>query len=59
MSKMEQVEKEIRTFHKSWLAEYVAKAIEIYNRVFFDENIRSYQQIYNSCLDEFINSSRK
>lgn len=52
MSKMEIVEKEIRTFHKSWLAKYVAKAIEIYNRIYIDEDIGSYQQIYNSCLDE-------
>ena len=34
MSKMELVENEIRTFHKSWLAESVAKAIEIYNRIY-------------------------
>lgn len=59
MSKMEIVENEIRTFHKSWLAEYVAKAIEIYNRIYIDEDIGSYQQIYNSCLDEFIYSDEE
>ena len=41
MSKIEIVENEIRTFHKSWLAEYVAKAIEIYNRIYIDEDIVS------------------
>lgn len=59
MSKIEIVENEIRIFHKSWLAEYVAKAIEIYNRVYIDEDIGNYQQIYNSCLDEFIYSDEE
>ena len=36
-----------------------AKAIEIYNRIYIDEDIGSYQQIYNSCLDEFIYSDEE
>lgn len=34
MSKFEQAEREIREFHKVWLAEYIAKMIEIKHRIY-------------------------
>lgn len=34
MSKFEKMEKEIREFHKLWLAEYIAKTIEVKHRIY-------------------------
>lgn len=59
MNKIEQIESEIRKFHKDWLAQYIAKVIEITYRVDGNPKVDSYQQFYNSCLDTIIYSKKE
>ena len=54
MSKYEKAEREIRDFHKRWLAEYIAKTIEVKHRIYKRNNLESYQYFYNSSEDSFI-----
>lgn len=56
MSKFEMMEKEIREFHKLWLAEYIAKTIEIKHRIYKKDELESYKCFYNSSEDSFIYS---
>lgn len=56
MSKFEKMEKEIREFHKAWLAEYIAKTIEVKHRIYKKDNLESYKYFYNSSEDSFIYS---
>lgn len=51
MNKAQEVEKEIRLFHKKWIAEYLAKVIEIEHRIYGNENTNSYNAVYNGCTD--------
>lgn len=59
MNKFKKVEQEIRAFHKRWLAEYIAKTIEIKYRVYNNNNLESYSRFYNSCEDSFIYSKEE
>lgn len=52
MKNYEKVEEELKDFYKSWLAEYVAKTIEVEHR-YDDSSIESYNNIYESCKDSF------
>ncbi len=54
MSKFEKMEKEIREFHKLWLAEYIAKTIEVKHRIYKKDELESYKYFYNSSEDSFI-----
>ena len=56
MSKFEKMEKEIKEFHKVWLAEYIAKMIEIKHRIYKQAKVESYKYFYNSSEDSFIYS---
>lgn len=56
MSKFEKMEKEIREFHKLWLAEYIAKTIEIKHRIYKKDELESYKYFSNSSEDSFIYS---
>ena len=58
MSKFEKMEKEIREFHKAWLAEYIAKTIEVKHRIYKKDNLESYKYFYNSSEDSFIYRDR-
>lgn len=64
MSKFEKMEKEIREFHKLWLAEYIAKTIEVKHRIYkkvdvkyamntkFEEEISI--QLKPKTIDDFV-----
>lgn len=54
MSKFEKMEKEIREFHKLWLAEYIAKTIEVKHRIYKKDELESYKYFFNSSEDSFI-----
>ena len=54
MSKYNKAEREIREFHKRWLAEYIAKTIEVKHRIYKKNNLESYKYFYNSSEDSFI-----
>ena len=54
MSKFEQAEREIREFHKVWLAEYIAKMIEIKHRIYKKAAVEDYKYFYNSSEDSFV-----
>lgn len=54
MSKFENMEKEIREFHKLWLAEYIAKTIEVKHRIYKKNELESYKYFFNSSEDSFI-----
>ena len=56
MSKYDKAEREIREFHKRWLAEYIAKTIEVKHRIYKKDNLESYKYFYNSSEDSFIYS---
>ena len=56
MKKRKQFEKEIRQFHKQWIAEYIAKVIELKYRIYGNNKNDSYTSIYNSCSDTLIYS---
>ena len=51
VDKTQEIEKEIREFHKYWLAVYIARVIETINRTCGNENASSYNAVYNSCQD--------
>ena len=59
MSKFEQAEREIREFHKVWLAEYIAKMIEIKYRIYKKATVEGYKYFYNSSEDSFIYSKEE
>ena len=59
MSKYDKVEREIREFHKRWLAEYIAKTIEIKHRIYKKDNLESYKYFYNSSEESFIYSKEE
>lgn len=52
MNEVEQAEDEIKSYYKQWLAEYVAKVLEIKHR-FFGNDLESYESIFDSCHDSF------
>lgn len=51
MNKNKLVEQEIKQFHQQWIAEYIAKVVEIEHRIYGNEKGHSYKSIYKSCLD--------
>lgn len=54
MNKFRRMEKEIREYHKMWLAEHIAKMIEIKYRIYNKDVLESYQHFYNSSEDSFM-----
>ena len=56
MNKEQQLENEIRQFHKQWIAEYIAKVIELKYRIYGNDKNNSYTAIYNSCRDTLVYS---
>lgn len=59
MSKYEKAEREIREFHKVWLAEYIAKTIDVKHRIYRKDDLESYKYFYNSSEDSFIYSKEE
>ena len=59
MSKYDKAEREIREFHKRWLAEYIAKIIEVKHRIYKKDDLESYKYFYNSSEDSFIYSKEE
>lgn len=51
VDKTQEVEKEIKLFHKYWLAVYISRVIETEHRIYGNEKASSYNAVYNSCLD--------
>lgn len=51
VDKTQEVEKEIKLFHKYWLAVYISRVIETEHRIYGNEKANSYNAVYNSCLD--------
>lgn len=50
MNDIVHLEDELKSYYKLWLAEYVAKTIEVKHR-FFGNDLESYDSILNSCHD--------
>ena len=59
MSKFEKMEKEIREFHKLWIAEYIAKTIEVKHRIYKKDELESYKYFFNSsCKSQYKNAQK-
>ena len=53
MNKIKQEEKETKEAYKLFLAEFIAKTVEIKYRLYKKSTVENYEHIFNSCLDTF------